>query len=48
MDNTMGVGSTCLACQNVHRRFIGIELEEKYYSIAVQRLKENEKRLYEN
>lgn len=42
MDNTMGVGSTCLACQNVHRRFIGIELEKKYYDIAVKRLEENE------
>lgn len=42
MDNTMGVGSTCIACQNVHRKFIGIELNEKYYNIAVERLQENE------
>ena len=42
MDNTMGVGSTCIACQNVHRKFIGIELDEKYYNIAVERLQENE------
>ena len=42
MDNTMGVGSTCIACQNVYRKFIGIELDEKYYNIAVERLQENE------
>ena len=48
MDNTMGVGSTCIACQNVHRKFIGIELDAKYYNIAVNRLQENENKLYEN
>lgn len=42
MDNTMGVGSTCIACQNTNRRFIGIELEQKYYDIALNRLSENE------
>ncbi len=45
MDNTMGVGSTCIACQNTNRRFIGIELEQKYYDIALNRLSENEKLL---
>lgn len=48
MDNTMGVGSTCLACQNVHRKFIGIELDEKYYNIAVERLQENENDMNDN
>lgn len=34
LDNCMGVGSTGVACKNINRKFIGIELEEKYYEIA--------------
>jgi len=34
LDNCMGVGSTGVACKNSNRRFIGIELEDKYYEIA--------------
>ena len=35
----MGSGSTGVACLNTNRRFIGIELEEKYFNIAVDRMK---------
>lgn len=38
MDNTMGVGSTGVACKNTNRDFIGIELEKKYFDIAVDRI----------
>jgi len=38
MDNCMGVGSTGIACKNVKREFIGIELDVKYYDIAVKLL----------
>lgn len=38
LDNAMGSGSTGVACMNVNRKFIGIELEEKYYHIASERL----------
>lgn len=38
LDNTMGSGSTCVACKNTDRIYIGIEKEEKYYKIAEQRL----------
>ena len=31
LDNCMGVGSTGIACKNLKRSFIGIELEKKYY-----------------
>ena len=31
LDNTMGSGSTGVACVNTKRKFIGIELDEKYY-----------------
>jgi site-specific DNA-methyltransferase (adenine-specific) len=34
LDNCMGVGSTGVACKKIGRRFIGIELESKYYEIA--------------
>lgn len=38
LDNTMGSGSTGVACKNTNRKFIGIELEKKYYDIAVKRI----------
>lgn len=40
MDNCMGSGSTGVACMNTGRKFIGIELDDKYYSIAYNRIKE--------
>jgi len=38
LDNCMGVGSTGVACKNINRRFIGIELDKKYYDIAGERI----------
>lgn len=40
LDNTMGSGSTGVACINTNRKFIGIELEEKYFNIAKNRIEE--------
>lgn len=39
MDSFMGVGSTGVACQKLGRKFIGIEIDEKYFNIAKERLK---------
>lgn len=39
-DNTMGSGSTGVACINTNRSFIGIELNEKYFKIADKRINE--------
>lgn len=41
LDFTMGSGSTGVACVNTNRKFIGIELEKKYYDIACQRIQES-------
>ena len=38
LDNTMGSGTTNLACLKLNRKSIGIEKEKKYYDVAVQRL----------
>ena len=38
LDFTMGSGSTGVACLNTNRKFIGIELEYKYFNIAKERI----------
>ena len=40
LDFTMGSGSTGAACINTDRKFIGIELDDKYFEIAKNRLKD--------
>lgn len=38
LDNTMGSGSTGVACVNTGRKFIGIEQDDKYFAIAQKRI----------
>lgn len=38
LDCCMGSGTTGVACRNLNREFIGIEKEQKYFDIALQRL----------
>lgn len=38
LDNTMGSGSTGVACVNTGRNFIGIDLDKDFYDIAVDRI----------
>ena len=40
LDFTMGSGSTGVACVNTGRKFIGIELDDKYFEISKSRLNE--------
>jgi site-specific DNA-methyltransferase (adenine-specific) len=42
LDNCMGSGSAGIACINTNRNFIGIEKDDKYFEIAVNRIKQNE------
>lgn len=37
----MGSGSTGVACMNTNRKFIGIELDKKYFNIATSRIEES-------
>ena len=38
LDFTMGSGSTGVACVNTNRKFIGCELDESYFNIALERI----------
>ena len=42
LDFTMGSGTTGVACVKTKRDFIGIELDEGYFKIAEQRIRETE------
>lgn len=43
LDFTMGSGSTGVACVNTNRDFIGIELDDKYFNIAKDRIETAQK-----
>ena len=38
LDFTMGSGTTGVACKNLNRSFIGIEMDDKYFKIAEERI----------
>jgi site-specific DNA-methyltransferase (adenine-specific) len=38
LDFTMGSGPTGVACRNLDRKFIGIELDPEYFQIAKSRI----------
>ena len=38
LDNCMGSGTTGVACVNLNRNFIGIELDDEYFEIAKERI----------
>ena len=52
LDNTMGSGTTGVACVNTNRGFIGMELDDKYFEIAKERIEkavaEKEKTLFKD
>ena len=40
LDPFMGSGTTGVACANLGRKFIGIEIEPKYFDIACRRIED--------
>lgn len=40
LDPFMGSGTTGVACMNLGRKFIGIEIEQKYFDIACRRIED--------
>ena len=42
LDNVMGSGTTGVACKNLNRHFIGMELDEGYFNIANDRIESHE------
>jgi tRNA G10 N-methylase Trm11 len=40
LDPFMGSGTTGVACVRLGRRFVGIEIESKYFDIACRRIEE--------
>jgi site-specific DNA-methyltransferase (adenine-specific) len=45
LDFTMGSGTTGVACVNTNRKFIGIEMDEKYFEIAEKRINDAKEQL---
>jgi len=48
LDPFMGSGTTGVACKNLNRDFIGIELDKTYFNIAKKRIAETPKLLFTN
>lgn len=45
LDPFMGSGTTGVACRNLNRNFIGMEINEEYYNIAQKRINEQVQQL---
>lgn len=45
IDPFMGSGTTGVACMNLGRKFIGIEIEPKYFDIACKRVEQAQKQI---
>ena len=41
LDNTMGSGTTGIGCINTKRKFIGIEIEKKYFDLTINRIEKH-------
>ena len=41
----MGSGTTGVACVKTNRKFIGIEIDEKYFDISCERISKEQKEI---
>ena len=41
LDFTMGSGTTGVACKNLSRKFVGIEMDDKYFKLAKKRIEQH-------
>lgn len=48
LDNTMGSGSTGVACKELGRNFVGMELTDKYFEIAKNRINNTSLSLFDS
>ena len=48
LDPFMGIGSTGIACKNLNRLFIGIEIDKSYYNVTQKRLTNNTEKVLTN
>lgn len=46
LDNCMGSGTTGVACKNLNRRFIGMEMNPEYFNIASKRISQTQNMLF--
>jgi site-specific DNA-methyltransferase (adenine-specific) len=46
LDPFLGLRTTALACQNLNRKFTGIEIKQKYIEIAQNRLQKTQDNLF--
>ena len=45
LDPFMGSGTTGVACMNLGRKFIGIEIEPKYFDISCERIENAQRQM---
>ena len=45
LDNCMGSGTTAIACMNTNRNYIGFELDQGYWKLSLDRIKEHRSNL---
>ena len=48
LDNCLGSGTTAVACLNLNRNFIGMELDKGYFEVAFKRIVEHKNNLKKN
>ena len=42
LDNCMGSGTTAIACMNTNRNYIGFELDQEYWKLSMDRIKNHQ------